>query len=55
VRAPEEEKGGCGTGFVAALPPEDAEAVVDATEDGRIVGEVQDGEECVAIRGMELV
>ncbi|WP_136715472.1 phosphoribosylformylglycinamidine cyclo-ligase [Halorientalis salina] len=44
-----------GTGFVAALPPEDAEAVVDATEDGRIIGEVQDDEECVAIRGLELV
>jgi len=43
-----------GTGFVAALPPEDAEAVVEATGDGRIVGDVQAGEECVAVRGLEL-
>jgi len=43
-----------GTGFVAALPEEDAEAVVEATEDGRIIGHVEDGDECVAIRGLEL-
>ncbi|MFB6164289.1 MAG: hypothetical protein ABEJ31_03935 [Haloarculaceae archaeon] len=43
-------------GFVAALAPEDAEAVVDATDDGRVIGEVGEGEgeECVAIRGLEL-
>ncbi|MFD1588610.1 phosphoribosylformylglycinamidine cyclo-ligase [Halorientalis brevis] len=43
-----------GTGFVAALPEADAEAVVEATDDGRIIGDVQDGDECVAIRGLEL-
>ncbi|MFB6178910.1 MAG: phosphoribosylformylglycinamidine cyclo-ligase [Halorientalis sp.] len=43
-----------GTGFVAALPEADAESVVEATEDGRIIGEVTDGDECVAIRGLEL-
>ena len=48
------EKGGCGTGFVAALPEDEAEAVVEATEDGRIIGHVEDGEEAVAIRGLEL-
>ncbi|AQL41277.1 phosphoribosylformylglycinamidine cyclo-ligase [Halorientalis sp. IM1011] len=42
-----------GTGFVAALDPADAEAVTAET-DGRIIGEVQDGEEAVAIRGLEL-
>ena len=43
-----------GTGFVAALPEEAAESVVEATDDGRIVGHVEDGEEAVAIRGLEL-
>jgi len=43
-----------GTGFVAALPEDEAEAVVEATEDGRIIGHVEDGEEAVAIRGLEL-
>jgi phosphoribosylformylglycinamidine cyclo-ligase len=47
-----------GTGFVAALPEEDAEAVVDATDDGRIIGTVGEahGDEdgTVAIRGLEL-
>ncbi|MFC7141222.1 phosphoribosylformylglycinamidine cyclo-ligase [Halosimplex aquaticum] len=43
-----------GTGFVAAMPAEDAEAVVEATDDGRIIGRVEDGEESVAIRGLEL-
>jgi phosphoribosylformylglycinamidine cyclo-ligase len=42
-----------GTGFVAALAPEDAEAVVAATDDGRIVGTVEEGEG-VAIRGLTL-
>ncbi|WP_336003178.1 phosphoribosylformylglycinamidine cyclo-ligase [Halorientalis halophila] len=41
-----------GTGFVAALDSEDAEALVAET-DGRIIGEVQEGEEAVAIRGLE--
>ncbi len=44
-------KSGRGTGFVAALPEADAEAVVEDSEDARIVGE---GEECVAVRGLEL-
>ena len=43
-----------GTGFVAALPEEEAKAVVDASEDGRIIGHVANGEECVEIRGLEL-
>ncbi|QLH80674.1 phosphoribosylformylglycinamidine cyclo-ligase [Halosimplex pelagicum] len=43
-----------GTGFVAAMSEDDAEAVVDATEDGRIIGHVEEGEESVAIRGLEL-
>ncbi|WP_324759003.1 phosphoribosylformylglycinamidine cyclo-ligase [Haloarcula montana] len=43
-----------GTGFVAALPEADAEAVVEDSEDARIVGEVTEGEECVAVRGLEL-
>jgi len=46
-----------GTGFVAALPPAAAEAVADATADGRVIGTVaesdeEDGE--VAIRGLSL-
>jgi phosphoribosylformylglycinamidine cyclo-ligase len=41
-----------GTGFVAALPPENAEALVDAT-DGRVVGHVEEGTG-VGIRGLEL-
>lgn len=43
-----------GTGFVAALSPTNAAAVVDETEDGRIIGEVTDGEPCVSIRGLEI-
>jgi phosphoribosylformylglycinamidine cyclo-ligase len=43
-----------GTGFVAAVPEREAAALVEATEDGRIIGEVQEGEEAVAIRGLEL-
>jgi phosphoribosylformylglycinamidine cyclo-ligase len=43
-----------GTGFVATLPEEDAEAVVDASQDARIVGSVADGDETVSIRGLEL-
>jgi len=41
-----------GTGFVAALDPDDAEALADAT-DGRVIGRVEDGDG-VAIRGLEL-
>ncbi|WP_128478412.1 phosphoribosylformylglycinamidine cyclo-ligase [Halorussus pelagicus] len=41
-----------GTGFVVALPPDEAETLADET-DGRIVGEVREGD-CVAIRGLEL-
>ena len=43
-----------GTGFVAAVPESEAEAVVAKSEDARIVGRVEDGEDCVAIRGLEL-
>jgi phosphoribosylformylglycinamidine cyclo-ligase len=43
-----------GTGFVAALDPDDAMAVVEDTDDGRIIGRVDDGEEGVSIRGLEL-
>jgi len=48
-----------GTGFVAALPADAAEAVVDATEDGRVIGSVEeapgrDDGGTVAIRGLEL-
>jgi phosphoribosylformylglycinamidine cyclo-ligase len=42
-----------GTGFVAAVAPEDAEELVDATDDGRIIGTVEAGDE-VAIRGLSL-
>jgi phosphoribosylformylglycinamidine cyclo-ligase (EC 6.3.3.1) len=42
-----------GTGFVAALAPDDAETVADAT-DGRVIGKVQDGDGTVGIRGLEL-
>jgi phosphoribosylformylglycinamidine cyclo-ligase len=44
-----------GTGFVAALAPEDAEQVVETT-DGRVIGHVEesDGEAQVAVRGLEL-
>ncbi|QSG06630.1 phosphoribosylformylglycinamidine cyclo-ligase [Halapricum desulfuricans] len=43
-----------GTGFVAALDRGDAETVVEDSDDARIIGRVEDGEECVAIRGLEL-
>jgi len=45
-----------GTGFVAALPPADAAAVADGTEDGRVIGEVAEaeGEGVVEIRGLTL-
>lgn len=41
-----------GTGFVVALPRDDAESLAEET-DGRVIGEVQEGDE-VAIRGLEL-
>jgi phosphoribosylformylglycinamidine cyclo-ligase len=41
-----------GTGFVAALPDEDAGALAAAV-DGRVIGHVQEGEG-VSIRGLEL-
>ncbi|USZ67921.1 phosphoribosylformylglycinamidine cyclo-ligase [Halorussus salilacus] len=41
-----------GTGFVVALPEDDAESLADET-DGRVVGEVREGDS-VAIRGLEL-
>jgi phosphoribosylformylglycinamidine cyclo-ligase len=41
-----------GTGFVAALPEENAEALADAT-DGQVVGTVEEGSG-VAVRGLEL-
>ncbi|WP_396612602.1 phosphoribosylformylglycinamidine cyclo-ligase [Haloferax sp. S1W] len=41
-----------GTGFVAAVPEENAEALVEAT-DGRVIGHVEAGDG-VAIRGLEL-
>ena len=41
-----------GTGFVAALAPEDAEALAEAT-DGRIIGDVQEGDG-VSVRGLTL-
>ncbi|CAI50061.1 phosphoribosylformylglycinamidine cyclo-ligase [Natronomonas pharaonis DSM 2160] len=42
-----------GTGFVAALPADDAEAVVEELSDARIIGRVEDGD-AVEIRGLEL-
>jgi phosphoribosylformylglycinamidine cyclo-ligase len=41
-----------GTGFVAALPEDDAERVADAT-DGRVIGHVDEGD-AVEIRGLSL-
>jgi phosphoribosylformylglycinamidine cyclo-ligase len=43
-----------GTGFVAALPERDAETVLKATDDGRIIGRVAEGDGIVSIRGLEL-
>jgi len=45
-----------GTGFVAAVPEREAEAVVDATEDGRVIGHVEESDDggSVAVRGLEL-
>jgi phosphoribosylformylglycinamidine cyclo-ligase len=45
-----------GTGFVATMPEEDAASVVEAEDDARIIGTVEeaDDEGVVAIRGLEL-
>ncbi|WP_424004012.1 phosphoribosylformylglycinamidine cyclo-ligase [Haloarcula salina] len=43
-----------GTGFVAAVPESDADEVVDASDDARVVGTVEDDDEAVAVRGLEL-
>ncbi|PSP85601.1 phosphoribosylformylglycinamidine cyclo-ligase [Halobacteriales archaeon QS_6_64_34] len=43
-----------GTGFVATLPEKDADAVVEASDDARIIGHVEEGEEAVAVRGLEI-
>ncbi|MUV86028.1 phosphoribosylformylglycinamidine cyclo-ligase [Natronomonas sp. CBA1123] len=42
-----------GTGFVAALPEDDADAVVDELDDARVIGSVESGDS-VEIRGLEL-
>ena len=42
-----------GTGFVAALPEDDADTVVDELDDARVIGSVEDGDS-VEIRGLEL-
>ncbi|MFB6073637.1 MAG: phosphoribosylformylglycinamidine cyclo-ligase [Haloarculaceae archaeon] len=43
-----------GTGFVAALPEDEARAAAEATDDGRVIGRVEDGDGAVAVRGLEL-
>jgi phosphoribosylformylglycinamidine cyclo-ligase len=44
-----------GTGFVAALAPADAEALVEADDEARVVGTVEEsGEGVVAVRGLSL-
>ena len=42
-----------GTGFVAALPEDDAEAVADELDDARVIGRVEAGDS-VEIRGLSL-
>ena len=42
-----------GTGFVAALPEDDAETLADET-DGRVIGRVTEGDGTVEIRGLTL-
>ncbi|WP_440989984.1 phosphoribosylformylglycinamidine cyclo-ligase [Haloarchaeobius baliensis] len=42
-----------GTGFVAAVPAEQADDLADATEDGKVIGEVGDGDS-VEVRGLSL-
>ena len=43
-----------GTGFVAAVPEADANEIVADSEDARVIGEVADEDEAVAIRDLEL-
>ena len=46
-----------GTGFVAAMPESDAESVVEAAEDARIIGTVAEADDdggVVTVRGLEL-
>ena len=43
-----------GTGFVAALPERDAVEVVDASEDARVIGHVEEGDGTVSVRGLIL-
>ncbi|AEM56810.1 phosphoribosylaminoimidazole synthetase [Haloarcula hispanica N601] len=43
-----------GTGFVAAVPEADADEIVEKSEDARVIGTVADGDEAVAIHGLEL-
>jgi phosphoribosylformylglycinamidine cyclo-ligase len=43
-----------GTGFVATLPPERADDLANATADGRIIGEIREGDGTVSIRGLDL-
>jgi len=43
-----------GTGFVAAVPESDADEVVDASDDARVIGTVEAGDETVSVRGLEL-
>jgi phosphoribosylformylglycinamidine cyclo-ligase len=42
-----------GTGFVAAVAPDDTEELVEATEDGRVIGRVEAGDE-VSVGGLSL-
>jgi phosphoribosylformylglycinamidine cyclo-ligase len=42
-----------GTGFVAAVAPEDAKKLISATDDGTIIGTVETGDQ-VAIRGLAI-
>ncbi|MFB6152187.1 MAG: phosphoribosylformylglycinamidine cyclo-ligase [Haloarculaceae archaeon] len=43
-----------GTGFVAALPEAEADGVVDARDDARVIGRVEEGDGTVSIRGLSL-
>jgi phosphoribosylformylglycinamidine cyclo-ligase len=43
-----------GTGFVAALPEDGAASVVEASDDARVIGRVEEGDGTVAVRGLEL-
>ena len=45
-----------GTGFVAALPPADADALVEADDEARVVGSVEASDDggAVAVRGLSL-